>query len=116
MGTGAHLAFGSDCPVESLDPLLGIHAVVTRKQADGTPEGGWYAKESLTTFQAVDSYTLGAAYASGEEQIKGSITPGKLADMVVLSKDIFRILPEEILKTKVVCTIFDGRIVYGAWG
>lgn len=116
LDSGARLAFGSDCPVESLDPLLGIHAAVTRQRASGEPEGGWYPQERLTVAEAVHAYTLGAAYASGEERAKGSIAPGKLADLVVLSRDIFEIPPGEILETEVVYTIFDGRVVYERQG
>ncbi|MFQ5886389.1 MAG: amidohydrolase [Anaerolineae bacterium] len=112
LDSGARLAFGSDCPVESLDPLMGIHAAVTRQRASGEPEGGWYPQERLTVAEAVHAYTLGAAYASEEEGAKGSITPGKLADLVVLSRDIFETRPEEVLETEVVYTIFDGRVVY----
>jgi len=110
--SGARLAFGSDCPVESLDPLMGIHAAVTRQRANGEPEGGWYPQERLTMSEAVHAYTLGAAYASGEERTKGSIAPGKLADLVVLSRDVFETPPREILETEVLYTIFDGRVVY----
>ncbi len=112
LDSGARLAFGSDCPVESLDPLMGIHAAVTRQRASGEPEGGWYPQERLTIAEAVHAYSLGAAHASGEERAKGSIAPGKLADLVVLSRDIFEIPPEEILDTEVLYTIFDGHVVY----
>lgn len=113
LDTGARLAFGSDAPVESMDPLVGIHAAVTRQRADGQPEGGWYPQQRLSVAEAVHGYTLGAAYASGEENDKGSISVGKLADLVVLSQDIFGILPQEILNTRVVATVFDGRVVHG---
>lgn len=113
---GVRLAFGSDSPVEDLNPLVGIHAAVTRQQADGTPSGGWYPEQQLSVEQAVYGYTMGAAYASGEENIKGSLTPGKLADLVVLSQDIFQIPPADILNTRVTMTIFDGRVVYTAAG
>jgi predicted amidohydrolase YtcJ len=116
LDSGAHLAFGSDCPVESLDPLMGIHAAVTRQRASGEPEGGWYPQERLTVAEAVHAYTWGAAYASGEEGAKGSIAPGKLADLVVLSRDIFEIPPGEILEAEVLYTIFDGRVVYERQG
>ena len=97
---GAVLAFGSDCPVESLDVLAGIHAAATRRRADGSPgPEGWHPRERITVEDAVRAYTLGAAYASGEEQEKGSITPGKLADLVVLSQDIFVIPAMSILET-----------------
>jgi predicted amidohydrolase YtcJ len=116
LDTGAHLAFGSDAPVESMDPLVGIHAAVTRQRANGEPEGGWHPEQRLSVGQAVHAYTLGAAYASGSEAERGSITPGKLADLVVLSRDIFEIPPEEILEARVVATVFDGNIVYAEEG
>lgn len=113
LDSGGHLAFGSDCPVETLDPLAGIHAAVTRRRADGSPgPEGWIPTQRLTITDAVRAYTLGAAYASGEMHLKGSLVPGKLADMVVLSHDIFTIDPMEILEACVVSTVFDGRIVY----
>jgi predicted amidohydrolase YtcJ len=112
LDVGTHLAFGSDCPVAPLNPLLGIQAAVLRQDRKGEPEGGWYPGERLTVVEAVQGYTLGAAYAVGLEDVLGSITPGKLADMVVLSHDIFTIPPEEISDTQVHYTIFDGRIVY----
>ena len=113
LDAGTVLAFGSDCPVETLDPLLGIHAAATRRRADGSPgPEGWHPGERITVENAVRAYTLGAAYASGEEREKGSITPGKLADLVVLSQDIFAIAPMAILETEVEATILDGRFVY----
>jgi predicted amidohydrolase YtcJ len=113
--SGAYLAFGSDCPIETLDPLPGIHAAVTRRRADGSPgPEGWIPAQRLTVAQAVHAYTLGAAHASGEAHLKGSLTPGKLADLAVLSRDIFRNDPMAILQTNVEVTIFDGRVVYAA--
>jgi hypothetical protein len=110
---GTRLAFGSDCPVETLDPLAGIHAAVTRRRADGSPDSeGWIPAQRLTVAEAVRAYTAGAAYASGEEHHKGSLSPGKLADLVVLSRDILTIEPMEILETRVQMTVFDGRIVW----
>lgn len=115
LDAGTVLAFGSDCPVETLDPLVGIHAAVTRRRADGSPgPEGWHPGERITVEDAVRAYTLGAAYASGEERVKGSITPGKLADLVVLSQDIFAIPPMAILDTEVEATILDGQFVYGS--
>ncbi len=113
--TGAVLAFGSDAPVESFDVLAGIHAAVTRRRADGTPGAeGWVPAERITVADAVQAYTRGAAYASGEEQIKGSITPGKLADLVVLSHDIYQIDAEEILAAHIEATLLDGQLVHGS--
>ncbi len=113
LDSGAQLAFGSDCPVETLDPLPGIHAAVTRRRADGSPgPDGWISGQRLTVSEAVHAYTYGAALASGEAHLKGSLSPGKLADLAVLSRDIFVIEPMEILDTRVEMTIFDGRIVF----
>ncbi len=112
LDTGARLAFGSDAPVESMDPLAGIHAAVTRQRVNGEPEGGWRPEQRLSVGEAVHAYTLGAAYACSSEGERGSISPGKLADLVVLSKDIFEIRPEGILETRVMATVFDGDIVY----
>ncbi len=110
---GAKLAFGSDCPIETLDPLAGIHAAVTRRRADGDPgPEGWIPAQRLSVSEAVHAYTLGAAHASGEVYLKGSLVPGKLADLVVLSHDIFQIEPMAILDARVEMTVFDGRIVY----
>jgi predicted amidohydrolase YtcJ len=110
---GTALAFGSDAPVENISPLAGIHAAVTRRRADGYPgPEGWYPEQALTVEQAVRAYTMGAAYASGEEQLKGSLRPGKLADLVVLDRDIFQIEPMEILHTKVLATMVGGQFVY----
>jgi predicted amidohydrolase YtcJ len=112
LDAGTHLAFGSDCPVAPLNPLLGIQAAVLRQDGKGEPEGGWFPGERLTVAEAVRGYTLGAAYAVGLKDVLGSIAPGKLADMIVLSRDIFSIPPEEISDTQVDFAIFDGRVVY----
>ena len=98
---------------EHLGPILGIHAAVTRCRPDGTPSPeGWYPAQRLSVQQAVHAYTMGAAYASGEEAIKGSLTPGKLADLVVLDRDIFEINPAQIHETGVVATMLGGEFVY----
>jgi predicted amidohydrolase YtcJ len=109
---GVTLALGSDCPVSDPNPLWGIHAAVTRQQRDGTPAGGWYPKQRLTVAEAVWGFTMGTAVVSGREGSLGSITPGKLADLAVLDRDIFAINPMEIHQAQVVMTIFDGRVVY----
>ncbi len=117
LDSGAHLAFGSDCPVETLDPLPGIHAAVTRRSSDGSPgPEGWIPVQRLTVTEAVRAYTVGAAQAAGEAHLKGSLSPGKLADVTVLSRDIFAIEPMEILDSRVTMTIFDGRIVFPGTG
>ncbi|MEW5866367.1 MAG: amidohydrolase [Bacillota bacterium] len=113
---GARLAFGSDAPVEVPDPITGIFAAVTRKRADEVLMPGWHTEECLSVEQAVHGYTLGAAYASGEETIKGSISAGKLADFVVLSRDIFAIPPDEIIQIKVLTTVLAGQVVFDRVG
>ncbi len=113
--TGAPLAFGSDAPVETPDVIQGIHAAVTRCRADGTPGGnGWIPEERLTVEEAVWAYTVGAAYAGGMENEQRSITPGKLADLTILSQDIFSVNPMAILETDVTATVVGGEFVYGA--
>jgi hypothetical protein len=112
LDSGAVLALGSDCPVASPNPFWGMHAAVTRQRRDGTPAGGWYSEERLSVAEAVAGYTLGPAYASGQLDRLGSITPGKLADLVVLDRDIFAVLHHEIADTQPVMTIFDGEIAY----
>jgi predicted amidohydrolase YtcJ len=109
---GARLAFGTDWYVEPLDPMLGLYAAVTRQFPDGTPPGGWFPEERIGLEQAIEFYTLGSAYAEFAEAHKGTITSGKLADLVVLSHNLFSIPPREILTTKPVMTIVGGRIVY----
>ncbi|MBN1642572.1 MAG: amidohydrolase [Anaerolineae bacterium] len=114
LNEGTTLAFGSDAPVENIAPLVGIHAAVTRRRADGYPgPEGWYPEQALTVEEAVYAYTMGAAYASGEEQIKGSLTRGKLADLVLLERDIMTIDPIEIVDTPVAATVVGGQFVYG---
>jgi len=113
LDTGATLAFGSDWDVAPMVPLMGIYAAVTRRTLDGKHPEGWVPEQKITVAEAVRAYTMGSAYASFEEKIKGSIEPGKLADLVVLSDDIFTIDPVKIADTKVALTIFDGRIIAG---
>ena len=113
LNAGATLAFGSDAPVESFNPFWGIHAAVTRRRTDGSPApDGWYPAQRLTVDEAVRGFTLGAAYASYEEQRKGSLTPGKLADLIVLDRDIYTIEPMAIAETQVLATVIDGQFVY----
>jgi len=112
LDAGATLAFGSDWPVAPLDPVMGIYAATTRHTLDGKNPNGWIPEQRITVAQAVHAYTMGSAYAEHQETVKGSIEPGKLADLVVLSDDIFTIPPEAIEKTKVDMTIFDGKVIY----
>ncbi|MEZ4869749.1 MAG: amidohydrolase [Caldilineaceae bacterium] len=113
LNTGARLAFGSDAPVETPNPFVGIHAAVTRRRMDGTPGvEGWHPEQKLSVAEAVAAYTLGAAYAESWEAQLGSITPGKYADFIVPSQDIFRCDPMEIYKTTVDLTAIGGEVVY----
>jgi predicted amidohydrolase YtcJ len=109
----AYLVFSSDWPAcISLDPLYGLHVAVTRSTPDGKPPGGWVPEQRLSVNDALKAYTEGGAYASFEETSKGKLSPGYLADVVVLSQDLFSIDPLLIHKTKVALTIFDGQIIY----
>ncbi len=110
--TGAILAFGSDAPVASPNPLWGIHAAVTRQNRDNEPAGGWYPSERLSVAEAVEAYTLGPAIAVGQAHQQGRLAPGYLADIVVLDRDIFAIPPQEIADAQVTMTIVGGKIVY----
>jgi predicted amidohydrolase YtcJ len=109
---GGRLAFGSDWPVVRPDPRLGVLVAVTRSTPDGLPPGGWYPQERLPLAQALEAYTSGAAYASFDEQRKGRLAGGQLADIVVLSKDLFALPAGKLLEAEVTYTIFDGRVVY----
>ncbi|MCQ1531533.1 amidohydrolase [Lutispora saccharofermentans] len=111
---GIKVALGSDSPVELPDTVYGIYSAVTRKDLNGHPEGGWYPDEKLTVKQAVSGFTEGAAYASFEENIKGSIEKGKLADFIISSEDLFEIDPDEIKDVTVLKTYIDGKLVYDA--
>jgi predicted amidohydrolase YtcJ len=114
--SGATLTFGSDAPVESIEPLLGIHAAVTRRRVDGAPgSNGWVPDQRLTVEEAVTGYTMGAAIASNRERTMGSIAPGKLADLTILEGDIFAIPPDEIAGVSVAGTIVDGEFKFRNW-
>lgn len=109
---GVHLAFGSDWPVAPLNPLLGIYAAVTRATLDGRNPNGWFPEQKLTVAEAVEAFTMGSAYAEFQEKEKGSLTVGKLADMVILSDDIFAIDPAKIRDVKVLKTFVGGKVIY----
>ena len=112
LDNGARLAFGTDWTVAPLDPMLTIYAAVTRRTLDGKNPNGWVPEQRISVEEAVQAYTVGSAYAEFQEAVKGSLTVGKLADFVIIDRDIFKIQPEEIEKAKVVMTILDGRVVY----
>jgi predicted amidohydrolase YtcJ len=115
--SGGHLAFGSDWPVVTLNPWPGVQNAVTRQTTDGKPEGGWQPQERLSLEDTIRAYTLGAAFAGRREKVEGSLEPGKLADLIVVGQDLFKIKPGEIAKTEVMLTMVGGRIVYqsAAW-
>jgi predicted amidohydrolase YtcJ len=112
LDSGATLAFGTDWTVAPLDPMLTIYAAVTRRTLDGKNPNGWIPEQKISVEEAVRAYTVGSAIAEFQENEKGTITPGKLADIVMLSRDIFKIDAKEIEKVKIVLTIMDGRVVY----
>jgi predicted amidohydrolase YtcJ len=111
---GAEQTFGSDWPVYPFTPLLGIYTAVTRMTLQGTPAGGWYPENRIPVEAALRHFTRDGAYASFAENIRGTLTAGKMADVVVLSDDILTIPPDQIAKTKVLLTVMGGRDTYRA--
>ena len=109
---GVRLAFGTDWPVAPLNPMLGLYAAVTRATLDGKNPNGWFPEEKLTIAEAVQAYTMGSAYAEFQENEKGSIAVGKLADLVILSDDLFTIDPVKIRDVKVLKTFVGGKLVW----
>jgi predicted amidohydrolase YtcJ len=112
LDNGVKLCFGSDWTVAPLDPLLGIYAAVTRRTIDGANPRGWFPEQKISVEEAIEAYTINNAYAAFEENEKGSITAGKLADLVVLSDDILSMDPAGIGAVKVEMTVLGGRLVY----
>ena len=106
------LAFGSDCPVESSDPRFGLFAAITRTDQAGKPPGGWLPEQRLTTAEALQQFTRGAAYAAFEEEWRGELRPGQVADFTVFDGPFDT--PEHILQRKVLMTVVAGRVVYEA--
>jgi predicted amidohydrolase YtcJ len=109
---GASLAFGSDWPAAPLDPIAGVFTAVNRTTPEGEPDGGWLPEERVSLAEAIRAFTSGAAWASFDEQRKGTLERDMLADIVILSADIFALPPERLLEAEVVTTIVDGRVVY----
>jgi hypothetical protein len=112
--SGARLAFGSDWPVVTLDPWKAIQTLLTRETLEGTPPGGWLPGQRITLKQAIDGYTLDGAFAAFREKTEGSIETGKLADLIVVSQNLFEIPVKQIHNTKVLYTLVGGKIVYQA--
>ena len=111
---GGHLAFGSDWPIVTMNPWEGIQTAVTRQTAEATPPAGFVPEQRLTVEQAVGAYTLGAAFAGRREKTEGSLEEGKLADLIIVSQNIFDVNPHKIGATKVLTAILGGRVMYQA--
>ncbi|MEQ2006328.1 MAG: amidohydrolase [Limisphaerales bacterium] len=114
LDAGAVLAFGSDWNVAPLNPMEGIYAAVTRRTLDGKNPGGWVPEQKITVEEAVRAYTIGSAHAEFADRVKGTLTVGKLADFVLLDRDIFKVEPVAIQEARVLLTVVDGRIVHDA--
>jgi predicted amidohydrolase YtcJ len=112
LDAGVMLAFGSDWTVAPLDPLRGIAAAVTRQTLDNKNPKGWIPEQKISVEEAVRAYTVASAYAEFADKMKGTIVPGKLADLVILSENIFEASPDQISRAKVLWTIMDGRVVF----
>jgi predicted amidohydrolase YtcJ len=111
---GVRLAFGTDWDVAPLNPMFGLYGAVTRATLDGKNPNGWFPEQKLTVAEAVEAYTMGSAYAEFQDKEKGSITVGKLADMVIVSDDIFKIDPVKIRDVKVLKTFVGGKVIWDA--
>jgi hypothetical protein len=112
LDAGVPVAFGTDWFVEPLDPRLGLYAAVTRELVEGGPKDGFYPEERLSLDQAIDLYTRGSAYAEFADDRKGTLEPGKLADLAIFAGDLFKLEPRKILTTEVDLTMVGGRVVY----
>ena len=112
MESGAQLAFGTDYPVAPLNPMFGLYQAVTRLFPDGEPIGGWNPQEKVSLATAIRAYTYGGAYKCGKENVLGTLSPGKLADITVLGKNLFELRSEEYLSCKAVMTMVNGEVVY----
>jgi predicted amidohydrolase YtcJ len=116
LDSGATLVFGSDAPIEAIDPLPGLHAAVTRRRADGSPgPAGWHPEQKLTIREAVHAFTTAAAITSGQEAQFGTLAPGKLADITFYDRDIFAISGDELPDVQIAGTMVDGRFRYRTW-
>ena len=110
--SGGVLAFGSDWPIVTMSPWPGVQNALTRQTVEGDPQGGWLPNERISLPEAIKGYTLGAAFAGHREKTEGSLQPGKLADLIVLSQDLFKIEPNAAGKTEVLLTMVGGKVVY----
>jgi predicted amidohydrolase YtcJ len=112
LDAGVRLALGTDWYVAPLDPMETLYAAVTRATLDGKRPGGWVPEQKITLAEAISAYTAGSAYAEFQEKDKGTLSPGKLADLVILSADPFGIPPERLREVRVAATIVGGRVVF----
>jgi len=112
INSGSIIPCGSDFPVESNNPFLGIYAAITRQDLKGQPKGGWFPEQRMTRQEAIQGFTIWAAFGSFQEKLLGSIEPGKLADFTIVDRDILTIIPKEILNTRVLYTIVNGKIIF----
>jgi len=112
LDSGAVLAFGSDSPVAPINPLYGVYAAITRRTLDDKNPNGWIPEQKISVEEAIRAFTWGSAYAEFQENIKGTLEPGKLADFVIISDDLFTIDPVKIRDAKVLITVIDGKVVY----
>jgi predicted amidohydrolase YtcJ len=110
--SGGKLAFDSDWPVVTISPWPGVQNALTRQTAEGEPAGGWIPQERISLEDAIQGYTLGAAFAGRREKTEGSLEPGKVADLIILSKDLFKIEPPDVLNEEVLVTMVGGKVVY----
>lgn len=114
LDSGAVLAFGSDWTVAPLNPMVGLKAAVTRQTFDGKHPDGWMPEQKISLDEAIYAYTVGSAFAEFQEHVKGSLAPGKLADLVMLDRDIYNIPPATLDQAKIALTIVDGQVVFEA--
>ncbi len=113
LDTGALLVYGSDCPVEPIDPMIGIYASVTRKKLNGAyAPDGWHPEQKLNMAETIRAFTLAAAETAGTQATQGSISPGKLADITVYDQDLFAVDPDDVKNVKVQATIVGGDIKF----
>jgi predicted amidohydrolase YtcJ len=114
LNSGARLALGSDFPVEAVNPFFGIYSAVTRQDQQGNPPGGWYPDQKLTLAEAIRGFTSDAAYAAFEESSRGTIEPGRLADLTIVEGDLYKAPQSQLFSTKVRYTVVGGEVVYGS--
>jgi len=113
---GAFLVFGSDAPVESINPLTGIYAAVNRRRPDGLPSPqGWHPEQKLTIAEAISAYSMGAAFTSGREKTMGTVAPRKIADLTIFDRDIHQIPSDELLEVSIAGTMVGGKLLYRNW-